>query len=99
MPEITIPDDIQAMPFETALEELETLVAKMENGGLPLEELMTGFERGRLLTEHCRNKLAALERRITVLTRDDGDQGQWTDFAPENSRNRPRDHEENDLPF
>ena len=87
MAEINIPDDVKAMPFETALAELETLVAKMENGGLPLEELMAGFERGRVLTEYCRGKLASLERKITVLSKDDGAAGQWSDFTPGNDRN------------
>jgi len=99
MSDIKIPADIEAMPFETALAELETLVAKMESGGLALEELMAGFERGRLLTEYCRGKLAGLERRITILTRDDGGDGQWSDFAPENDRNRPEKDENNELPF
>ena len=87
MAEMKIPEDIRSMSFETALAELETLVANMENGGLPLEELMAGFERGRLLTEYCRGKLASLERKITVLSRDDGGSGQWTDFVPETDRN------------
>ena len=99
MPEIKIPDDIRAMPFEAALAELEALVAKMENGGLALEELMAGFERGRLLTEYCRGKLAGLERRIVLLTKDDGGEGQWTDFAPNTDRNRPEKDESGDLPF
>lgn len=99
MSEIKIPADIQAMPFEAALAELETLVAKMETGGLALEELMTGFERGRLLTEYCRDKLAGLERRIALLTRDDGGDGQWSDFAPETDRNRPAEGAGETLPF
>lgn len=97
MAEITIPDDIKAMPFEAALAELETLVAKMENGGLPLEDLMAGFERGRLLTGYCRGKLAALERKITVLSRDDGADGQWQDFVPGNDRNGGGNPEKDDL--
>ena len=97
MAAIQFPDDIKAMPFETALAELETLVAKMENGGLPLEELMAGFERGRLLTEYCRSKLASLERKITVLSRDDGAEGEWSDFTPGNNRNGGMNSENSDL--
>lgn len=97
MAEIKIPEDIKAMPFETALAELESLVAKMENGGLPLEELMAGFERGRVLTEYCRSKLASLERKITVLSRDDGAAGEWSDFIPGNDRNGSAKTENSDL--
>ncbi len=87
MSNIPIPEDISSMSFENALAELENLVGKMENGGLALEELMKGFERGKLLTVYCRSKLAVLERKIEVLSRDDGESGQWQDFMPESSRN------------
>ena len=97
MAEIKIPADIAAMPFEAALAELETLVGRMENGGLALEELMAGFERGRLLTEHCRKQLSALERKITVLTRDNGGDGEWSDFAPGNNRNQNINQEKEEL--
>ncbi len=83
---ITIPDDIKSMSFEKALEELENLVVKMENGGLPLEELMLSFERGKLLSNECRNKLAALEKRIMLLSGDDGEKGSWSDFQPNSFR-------------
>ncbi len=101
MSEITIPEDIQAMPFENALAELENLVAKMESGGLALEELMAGFERGRILTIYCRSKLAVLERKIELLSRDDGGSGQWQDFVPGTSRNAPANGAaaDNELPF
>ena len=101
MSEITIPEDIQAMPFENALAELENLVAKMESGGLALEELMAGFERGRILTIYCRSKLTALERKIEILSRDDGNSGQWQDFVPGSSRNAPETGTvpDNELPF
>ena len=86
MANITIPDDIKSISFEDALEELEKLVSKMENGGLPLEELMISFERGKLLSQECRNKLASLEKRIMILSGDDGSAGQWQEFNETNSR-------------
>lgn len=76
-PQPTIPDDL---PFEKALEELETLVSRMENGGLPLDELVRGFERGKLLAAHCRKQLDTLERKITLLASDDGADGKWENF-------------------
>ncbi len=97
MAEIIIPADIQQMPFEDALAELENLVAKMEDGGLALEELMKGFERGKILTIYCRGKLAALERKIEILSRDDGSNGVWQNFTPENSRNASSDAEDKTL--
>jgi len=78
--EVTIPADIAGLPFEKALEELEATVAKMENERLPLETMISAFERGSRLALHCRNKLAELEKRIEVLTRDSADGGQWQEF-------------------
>lgn len=85
-------EELAAMPFEQALEKLETLVARMETGRLPLEELMKNFEAGSELARACRAKLDKLERKIELLTRDDGGDGVWTDFesdVPSPVRNAP----------
>ena len=76
------------VPFEKALEELETLVARMETGKLPLEELMKDFEAGSRLVKRCRSQLDSLERKIELLTRDDGGDGQWRDFEADAATNR-----------
>ena len=86
MSEVKIPKEIADMPFEQAMAELEALVAKMETGGLSLDKLMEGFERGRLLTEHCRGQLSKLEKKISILSGDDGKEGRWSDFDPSESR-------------
>ena len=80
--------NIENLSFEAALQELEQLVGKMESGGLSLDELVKGFERGRMLTGHCRAQLDAFERKITLLTRDDGGDGVWRDFDP-SAQNAP----------
>ena len=54
--------------FESALAELETIVAKLEQGDLPLEQSLTLFERGVQLSRLCHGKLEDAERRIEVLT-------------------------------
>lgn len=53
--------------YEAALEELETLVAKLESGQLPLDQLLTGYQRGAELLEFCRSRLQAVENQIKVL--------------------------------
>ena len=91
--------ELEKLPFEQALQELETLVGKMEEGKLPLEQLIENFEAGSELVKVCRAKLDALERKIELLTRDDGAQGEWTDFeadTPSQVRNAPPSEE---LPF
>jgi exodeoxyribonuclease VII small subunit len=54
--------------FESTLAELETLVARMEAGNLPLEEAMRSFERGVQLTRECQAALEAAQLRVQVLT-------------------------------
>lgn len=58
------------LPFEKALEELEALVARMEDGKLPLEESLAAYQRGAELLRLCEGKLSAAQARISML---DGD--------------------------
>jgi exodeoxyribonuclease VII small subunit len=62
--------------YEAALAELEQLVGRIESGQLPLEELLTGYQRGALLLQFCRDKLQAVENQIKVL--DEGVLKPWT---------------------
>ena len=59
-----------APSFEKALEELEALVAKMEDGRLPLEESLAAYQRGAELLRYCEGKLCAAQARISVLEGD-----------------------------
>ena len=62
--------------YESALKELETLVADMEAGQLPLAQLLTGYQRGAELLTYCRTQLDAVEQQIKVL--DNGTLKPWT---------------------
>ncbi len=53
--------------YETALAELETLVMQLEGGQMPLDQLLTGYQRGAQLLKFCRDKLEAVENQIKVL--------------------------------
>ncbi|MEQ8858819.1 MAG: exodeoxyribonuclease VII small subunit, partial [Pseudomonadales bacterium] len=55
------------MDFETALEELETLVDRMEAGDLTLEASLSAFERGVKLTRHCQSALRDAELKVKKL--------------------------------
>ena len=57
--------------YEGALAELEELVAQLESGQLPLDQLMAGYARGAELLKFCRSKLDAIDQQISVI---DGDQ-------------------------
>ena len=62
--------------YEAALAELEQLVGRIESGQLPLEELLTGYQRGAQLLQFCRDKLQAVENQVKVL--DEGVLKPWT---------------------
>lgn len=58
--------------FESAIAELETIVKRLEDGDLPLDQSLGLFERGVALSRYCHDQLGAAERRIEQLT-DRGD--------------------------
>ena len=60
-------DDIAVMTFDEALEELRAVVARLEEGGLPLEESIALYERGAALHEHCGTLLDTAELRVQRL--------------------------------
>jgi exodeoxyribonuclease VII small subunit len=62
------PTDIDKMPFEAALAELETIVDKLEKGSVPLEESIKIYERGEALKAHCDRLLKNAEMRIEKIT-------------------------------
>ena len=62
----------QPVPFEQSLKELETLVEKMEQGDLSLEESLQHFERGVQLTRTCQQALKDAEQKVETLLKKDG---------------------------
>ena len=56
-----------APAYEEAMAELEALVERMESGGLPLDQLLSGYQRGAELLQVCRARLQAVEDQIKVL--------------------------------
>ncbi|MDY6890145.1 MAG: exodeoxyribonuclease VII small subunit [Pseudomonadota bacterium] len=67
--------------FEHALSELESLVVRLEQGDLPIEEALTAFEQGVRLTRECQAILQQAEQKVQLLTEQDGEIVA-TDFPP-----------------
>lgn len=63
----------EPVDFERALEELEALVERMEQGDLSLEDSLQSFERGIALTRLCQKALQDAEQKVEILTGKDGD--------------------------
>jgi exodeoxyribonuclease VII small subunit len=55
--------------FEAALAELETIVATMESGQLPLAEALAAYQRGAELLQYCQSALKEAEQQVQILER------------------------------
>jgi exodeoxyribonuclease VII small subunit len=62
--------DVTRLPFERAIEELETIVKRLEDGKVPLEESVTIYERGEALKRRCEELLRQAEARVEKITLD-----------------------------
>ena len=60
--------DSTIQDFEGAIAELESIVKKLEEGDLPLEQSLALYERGVQLSRFCHGRLEEAERRIEMLT-------------------------------
>ncbi len=58
--------------FEKSLKELESLVEKMEQGDLSLEDSLSHFERGVQLSRACQQALKTAEQKVAILMQKDG---------------------------
>ena len=62
--------DIKKLTFERAIEELETIVKRLEEGKVPLEESVAIYERGEVLKRRCEELLRQAEARVEKITLD-----------------------------
>jgi exodeoxyribonuclease VII small subunit len=53
--------------FEESLKQLETIVAQLERGDLPLEDSLKIFEEGMRLSAECKKELDAAEGKVQIL--------------------------------
>ena len=62
--------DVKRLPFERAIEELETIDKRLEEGKVPLEESVAIYERGEVLKKRCEELLHQAEARVQKITLD-----------------------------
>jgi exodeoxyribonuclease VII small subunit len=60
--------DTSIRDFEAAIAELESIVKKLEEGDLALEQSLALYERGVQLSRFCHARLEDAERRIEILS-------------------------------
>ena len=71
--------DAPTPTFESALAELEAIVAAMERAELPLKESLAAYKRGAELVAYCQSVLKDAQQEVAVL-----EQGVLKAFAPDN---------------
>ena len=62
--------DTKTLPFERAIEELESIVKDLEGGKVPLEQSVALYERGEALKKRCEELLRQAEARVERITLD-----------------------------
>lgn len=67
------------------MRDLEDLVARLEQGDLPLEESLAAFERGVMLTRTCQTALKEAEQKVEILLKKSGEPA-LEDFAADESK-------------
>jgi exodeoxyribonuclease VII small subunit len=61
------PSAIDSLSFEAALKELESIVSRLEQGEVDLEDSIVLYERGQALKAHCEKKLKTAESRLEKI--------------------------------
>ena len=62
--------DVAQLSFERAIDELESIVKRLEEGKVPLEESVAIYERGEALKRRCEDLLRQAEARVEKITLD-----------------------------
>lgn len=70
------------LDYEASVSELESLVERLEQGDISLEESLKLYERGVLLTRDCQEALQAAEQKVQMLMQQSG-QPDLVDFDPD----------------
>ncbi len=72
------------LDYEAAVAELESLVERLEQGDISLEESLKLYESGVLLTRDCQEALQNAEQKVQMLLQQSG-QTNLVDFDPNNT--------------
>ena len=61
---------VENMSFEQAMQELETVVGKLERGDVALDASISLYERGAALKKRCEDELKRAEEKVAAITLD-----------------------------
>ncbi|MCY8979081.1 exodeoxyribonuclease VII small subunit [Bacillus halotolerans] len=63
----------ESMTFEEAMKGLESIVSKLEEGDVPLEQAINYFQEGMGLSKMCHEKLQKVEKQMDFILKEDGE--------------------------
>lgn len=61
------------LTFEEAMEQLEDVVNKLEEGDVPLEEAINMFHEGMKLSKYCNDRLKQVDKQMAEVLTEDGE--------------------------
>ena len=64
-------NDLDNLSFEEAIKELTSIVGKIEQGEIPLQDSLEQYEKGMSLIKHCRSILQQAEKRIEKISKEE----------------------------
>lgn len=65
---------LEKLKFEEAMQQLEQIVAQLEQGDVPLEEALEQFQKGVALSKLCKDKLENAETTLTKIVNENGEE-------------------------
>jgi exodeoxyribonuclease VII small subunit len=68
--------------FEAAMTQLEKIVEEMDDDSLPLEQLIVRYAEGTKLVKVCEERLAAVEKKIEIISRTASGEPRLEEFEP-----------------
>lgn len=66
-------DNFKNVSFEEAMEKLEGIVEKLEEGEVPLEQAIAMYQEGMSLSNVCHEKLQRIEKQMDRVVEEDGE--------------------------
>lgn len=66
-------EDKKELSFEEAIESLETIVEKLEEGEVPLEKALSYYQEGMKLSKICNDKLKHVQKEMVSIMDETGD--------------------------
>jgi exodeoxyribonuclease VII small subunit len=64
--------ETNTLTFEQAIEKLEVIVERLEEGDVPLEEAIEIYKEGMNLSKLCQDKLKYVEEQLAEILTEDG---------------------------